>query len=318
MGSFAPFYLLESCHLCPRRCGVDRLSGAVGACSAGLRPKLALAELHHWEEPCLSGTRGSGAVFFSHCSLRCLFCQNHAISQGGFGKEIPEERLSEIFLELEARGAHNINLVSPTHYLPQVAGALLRARQQGLKLPVVYNSSGYEEVEALRHLEGLVDIYLPDFKYADDRLARRYSAATSYFRAATSALQEMLRQVGTPVLDQNGIMRRGLMIRHLVLPGHLENTRRVLTWIADHLPKEVYLSLMAQYTPLHRASAFPELNRRLTLEEYEAAVSCALDLGLENGYIQELEAAVDTWVPRFDLRGVEPQEEAGRKSAEKE
>ncbi|MDI3280427.1 MAG: radical SAM protein [Bacillota bacterium] len=299
-------HLLKSCRLCPRRCGVDRLSGAVGACLAGLRPKLALAELHHWEEPCLSGTRGSGAVFFSHCSLRCLFCQNHAISQGGFGKEVTEERLSEIFLELEARGAHNINLVSPTHYLPQVAGALARARRQGLTLPVVYNSSGYEEVEALRHLEGLVDIYLPDCKYADDGLARRYSAAPSYFEAATSALQEMLRQVGTPALGRDGIMRRGLMIRHLVLPGHLENTRRVLAWIADHLPKEVYLSLMAQYTPLHRASEVPELNRRLTPEEYEAAVSCALDLGLEHGYLQELEAAVETWVPRFDLRGVEP------------
>lgn len=302
--------MLSGCRLCPRECGAERQSGNLGFCRAGVQPVVARASLHHWEEPPLSGTRGSGTVFFSHCNLRCVFCQNHQISHGGKGRAVTRDRLAEIFLEQEARGAHNVNLVSATHYLPQVAEALSLARRRGLAVPVVWNSNGYESQAALAHLEGLVDVYLPDFKYADAALARRLSGVADYPARAAEALQEMLRQVGEPVFDGEGLVRRGLIVRHLVLPGEAANTRGVLDWIRANLPDGVYVSLMSQYTPAHLTAvpgaqeAFGDLSRALTSEEYDEAVAYFLDIGLVNGFAQELDAATPAYTPPFDLEGV--------------
>jgi len=296
--------LLRHCSLCPRRCGVDRAAGETGFCRAPARPKVALADLHFGEEPCLTGTAGSGTVFFSHCNLRCAFCQNFEISQEDLGRTLDADRLARIFVDLQDRGAHNVNLVSPTPYAPGVARAVRRARDLGLSVPVVYNTGGYENVEVLELLEGLVDVYLPDLKYGSEEPARRYSGAPDYFAVATAAIKEMYRQVGAPVLDENGLIRRGLIIRHLVLPGHVADSLRVLEWIAANLPPAVYVSLMAQYFPTHRAVAMPPLDRRVTAGEYGQVVGRLMDLGLDNGYVQEREAATDEYVPDFDLRGV--------------
>ncbi len=303
--------LVARCRLCPRECGVDRRAGEKGFCGAGPRPLVAKVCLHHGEEPPLSGSRGSGTVFFSRCNLRCVFCQNHPISQGGVGVEVGVERLAAILLEQQARGAHNVNLVSPTHYLPQVAEALELARAEGLALPVVWNSNGYESVAALARLEGLVDVYLPDFKYADRALAGRLSGAADYPERASEAIREMVRQVGETQLDAAGLAQRGVIVRHLVLPGEAENTRGVLRWVWANLPRGVYVSLMAQYSPAHRTAAlgaerrFGALSRPLEAGEYEAAVAYFLDLGLEVGFVQELDSATLEYTPRFDLEGVE-------------
>lgn len=294
------------CQLCPHQCGAERTSGRFGFCRAQAQVKVARAALHFWEEPCISGEQGSGTVFFSHCTMRCVYCQNHIISQEGFGKEISLVRLKEIFFRLEKEGAHNLNLVSPTQYTSQIIEALTMARREGLSLPVVWNSNGYELPSTLRRLEGLVDVYLPDLKYADEALAYRYSGVRNYFATATAAIREMWRQVGAPQLDRRGIIRRGLIIRHLVLPGHVENSLAVADWIAANLPHQVYVSVMAQYTPCYHADRFPEIKRRLTPEEYDAVVDYFLDKGLENGYIQELEAAETAYVPPWDLTGVQP------------
>lgn len=298
--------MLSSCRLCPRRCSVNRLKGQAGFCrAAGRAVQVAKAFLHAWEEPCVSGTRGSGTVFFTHCNLRCAFCQNFPISQQGLGRPLTVEQLGRVFLRLQAAGAHNINLVSPTHYLPQVALALRRVRGSGdLTIPVVWNSNAYEAPEALRTLAGLVDVYLPDLKYAadaPDSPARRYSRAPGYFAAATTAILEMFRQVGVPRLGKDGMIRRGLIIRHLVLPGHLDETRAVLRWIADNLPHKVFVSLMAQYVPVYGARQFPEINRRLTVAEYQQALDELEALGLEHGYQQEAGAASEEFIPAFDL-----------------
>lgn len=306
--------LLADCRLCPRRCGVNRLAGERGPCRAGLLPRVAKACLHRWEEPPLSGARGSGTVFFARCNLRCVYCQNHPISQGEVGTEVTLDRLAEIFLEQQARGAHNLNLVSPTHYLPQIGAALEQAKERGLNLPVVWNSNGYESVEALARLEGLVDVYLPDFKYADGRLARLLSGVGDYPERAALTLREMARQVGEVRLDAEGLAIRGLIVRHLVLPGESENTRAVLSWIKENLPAGVYVSLMGQYTPAYRtaepgaAAQYGALSQGLTAEEYEAAIDCFLTLGLENGFRQEVEATLD-YTPTFDLEGVLPEGE---------
>lgn len=296
--------LLRHCTICPRRCGVNRVTGETGFCRAPARPNVALATLHFGEEPCISGTAGSGTVFFSHCNLKCIFCQNHEISQGGFGREISINHLVEIFLHLQNKGAHNINLVSPTPYIPVLVRAIPAARQRGLTIPVVYNTNAYENVAALSLLDGLVDIYLPDLKYRAEEPARRYSAAPDYFATATAAIKEMYRQVGTPLLDKNGLARRGLFVRHLILPGQVADSIQVLQWIAANLPGKVYVSLMAQYFPAYRAREISSLNRRLKTTEYEQVVSCLLDLGLENGFVQELEAATEAYVPDFNLEGV--------------
>lgn len=303
--------LLAPCRLCPRECGADRTAGELGFCGAGRLPRVARATLHHWEEPPISGSRGSGTVFFSDCNLRCVYCQNHPISQGGVGRPVTVERLAEIYLEQQARGAHNLNLVSATHYLPQAASALELAKRQGLSIPVVWNSNGYERPEALALLEGLVDIYLPDFKYSEPQLGRRLSGVSGYPEAAAAAILEMFRQVGEPRFDAGGLAQRGLIVRHLVLPGEPGNTRGVLRWIRENLPLEVYVSLMAQYTPAHlaacpgAASEYGTLARALTPAEYEGAVDHFLELGLENGFAQELDSASLAWTPPFDGEGVE-------------
>jgi putative pyruvate formate lyase activating enzyme len=292
-----------SCHLCPRICASNRLTERGAFCREDAHMRIALADLHFWEEPVISGTQGSGAIFFSGCNLRCVFCQNWQISQNGLGVMVSVERLAEIMLNLQHKGAHNINLVSGSHFTPCIAEALTLAKQQGLAIPVVWNSNGYESVSSLQMLEGLVDVYLPDLKYFDDGLATRYSGAPSYFAVATAAIAEMFRQVGTPVIEDE-LIKRGLIIRHLILPGHLNDTKKVLGWIAAHLPKTVYVSLMAQYIPMHQAGNYPEINRRINRREYNKALAYMLDLGLENGYIQELSAADQGYVPDFNLTGV--------------
>lgn len=296
---------LHSCRLCPRECGADRLSGQAGACGAvGDQIRVARAALHFWEEPCLSGSDGSGAVFFSFCPLKCVYCQNRAISRGDAGKNISIERLAEIFLELQAQKAHNINLVTPTHYVPQIVLALREAKRQGLPIPVVCNCGGYEKPETLRLLDGLVDIYLPDFKYLSPETAGRYSGAPDYPERAKEALAEMVRQVGEPVFDIHGIMQKGVIVRHLLLPGRLREAKDVIRYLYETYGDRIYLSLMSQFTPLENVAGWPELNRTVTEEEYNDLVDYALNLGVENGFIQEGGAADESFIPQFDCEGV--------------
>ena len=284
------------CTLCPRNCGAERApEHGTGVCRMGTLPKIARAALHRWEEPCISGTRGSGAVFFSGCGLRCVFCQNESISQRGEGKIVTPKRLSEIFRELEAQGAHNINLVTAAHFVPAVLDALALYRPS---IPIVYNSSGYESVETLRMLEGAVDIYLPDYKYIDPNMAAMLSGARDYPDTAHAAIDEMVRQTGAPVYDQDGMMTRGMIVRHLVLPGHLGNTFRALRFIKNELPEGTPVSLMAQYTPCVQ-TPYHELNRKLSKLEYDTVVNEMIKLGLD-GFVQELESADEGFIPPFE------------------
>lgn len=289
-----------NCTLCPRNCGAERTAEAgTGFCGmpAGLR--VARAALHPWEEPPVSGTRGAGTVFFSGCTLRCCYCQNGSISAGGWGKDITPRRLREIFQELIAQGAHNIELVTPTHFLPWILPAL----EPKLSVPVVYNCGGYEKTETLRQLEGLVDVYLPDLKYSDGVLAQSLSGAADYFPVACDAIREMFRQTGRPVYDENGLMRRGVIVRHMVLPGYPENTRRVLDWLAaEFAPGDVVVSLMSQYTPPQGMTG--RLARRVTAAEYRAAVSYMRSCGIEDGFVQERTSAEEAYTPPFDGAGV--------------
>ena len=279
---------LKRCRLCPRECGVNRLRGKQGFCRAGAQPKVASWNVHPWEEPPVSGTRGSGTIFFSGCTGRCLFCQNYPISQLGAGSEVPVERLAEMMLELQQRGCHNINLVTPTHFVPQILAALSYAIERGFHLPLVYNTSGYERVEVLELLEDVVDIYLPDAKYADDETARRLSSFVGYVEANRAALKEMYRQVGDElVLDDEGIAWRGLIVRHLVLPEGLAGTGEVLRWLAENLSPRVHVSLMDQYFPAHKAVGHPILGRKITAEEYEEALNAFDKARLERGWRQE-------------------------------
>jgi len=296
--------LLRKCGLCPRGCGIDRLAGERGFCLAGREARVALVSLHHWEEPCLSGNRGSGTVFFSQCNLRCVFCQNYTISQDGAGRDVSLKRLGEIFLEQQRRGAHNLNLVSPTPYVPQIVAALIWARAHGLALPVVYNTNSYETPATIRALAGYVDIYLPDLKYADPRIAVRYSAAPDYFQHAAAAIEAMVQQVGPPVFGNDGLMQRGVIVRHLLLPGFLEDSKRVVEFVHRTFRDRVYVSLMSQYTPVYRAARFPEINRTVGETEYSALVDYAGSLGVSNGFMQEGGAAKESFIPEFDLRGV--------------
>ena len=292
-------YDMTHCTLCPRQCGADRTTGK-GRCRMPDRPVLARAALHHWEEPPLSGTRGAGTVFFSGCSLGCVFCQNDSISQQDFGKEISVPRLREIFFELIDTGAHNIDLVNPTHYAHVVAEALA----EPLPVPVVWNSGGYDRVETLRSLEGKVQIYLPDFKYPDPADAKKYAGAADYPGTAQAAIREMVRQTGPYQLDQEGILQRGVIIRHLILPGRLEQAKAVMDWVAGTFPPHTVLfSLMSQYTPWGRAAEYPELNRRLRKSEIRAAAAYMANLGLD-GFSQEESAARAEYIPSFDLTGL--------------
>lgn len=301
---------LQACRLCPRRCGVDRLAGEIGFCRAGALPRVALASLHHWEEPCISGTRGSGTVFFSHCNLACVFCQNHDISQGDQGTDVSIDRLAVIFLEQQERGAHNLNLVTPTPHVPQIIAALSIARRSGFILPVVYNTSAYETVETIDALKGWADVYLPDLKYYDDALATRFSNAPHYFKHATQAIQTMIDQTGPCVFDDDGLLRRGVLIRHLALPGQGADSRQILFAIRERFGLDVWFSLMNQYTPQPDVKDFPELQRQLTDAEYDDLIEYALDLGLENGFIQEPGAASEQYIPAFNLAGVLTQGES--------
>lgn len=279
---------LERCDICPRRCGVNRLQGELGYCGAGVEPMVASHNLHHWEEPPISGSRGSGTIFFSHCTARCLFCQNYPISQLGVGQSVSVARLAEMMCALQARGAHNINVVTSTHYVPQLLAALPLAIEAGLRLPLLYNCSGYENLDTLRLLDGVIDIYLPDSKYDSEAVARTLSDFRDYVAINRATLREMFRQVGPElVLDDQGMAQRGMIIRHLVLPGGLAGTAAVMAWIADELSPAVHISLMNQYFPAHQAVGHPTLGRTITDEEYDAALEALEAAGLENGWLQE-------------------------------
>lgn len=294
---------MNPCSLCPRECGADRTKDK-GYCGGGSEIMLARAALHFWEEPCISGARGSGTVFFSGCGLKCCYCQNHEISSGGVGKKVTPQRLADIFLELQDKGAHNINLVTAAQYLTGVIKALDIAKQS-LNIPIVYNTSGYEKTEALRELYGNVDIYLPDIKYYSSELSYKYSKAKDYFDVASEAIMEMISQAGAPVFDEHGMMKSGVVIRHLVLPGAKDDSISILNWISENLPEGSFvLSLMSQYTPAHRACDFKEIDRRVTTYEYDAVVSEALRLDLDNGFIQQRSSAKKEYTPPFDLEGV--------------
>lgn len=297
------FEELKNCNLCPRNCSINRFE-KVGFCKSGAGIKAARAFLHRWEEPCISGENGSGAVFFTNCNLDCVFCQNYKISHEGYGREISIDRLSDIFIELQDKEAHNINLVTPTHFIPQIREALITGKKKGLSIPVVYNSNAYENVEALKSLDGLIDIYLPDLKYYDDKLSVKYSKAPGYFSYASKAVLEMYRQVGAPIFDENGTMKKGLMIRHLMLPGGLFDSKKIVDWVLENLPEDVYFNIMCQYTPLDRACKYPELNKKLNKKHYEALVDYAVSNGLESGFIQEFDSADEEYVPEFDLKGI--------------
>lgn len=296
--------LLSSCRLCSRNCGVDRTKGEPGFCRAGKDIKVARASLHKWEEPCISGERGSGTVFFSNCNLRCVFCQNHEISQGGAGREITVERLGEIFIELMEEGAHNINLVTPTHYVPQIIQAIRGARQRGLNIPVIYNTNCYENVETVKMLEGYVDVYLPDIKYFDDKYARKYSGVSGYFINASSVLKEMVSQLGEVKFSRKGLMLRGVMIRHLMIPGLLFDSKKVIEHIHANYGGSVYISLMNQYTPMYKAKNYSEINKPLNPGHYQGLIQYCLSLGISNAFVQEEGTASDDFVPPFNLKGV--------------
>ena len=294
---------ITNCNLCPRRCGVNRTK-RVGFCGAGEKVRIALVSLHQWEEPCLVGAKGAGTVFFSYCSLRCVYCQNHAISHGGQGVEVTTERLAEIFLEQQARGAATLDLVTPTHYVPQIIAALEIAKARGLTLPVVYNSSAYENVETIEALKGYVDIYLPDMKYMSAASGKEYSAAADYFAAASAAITRMVEQVGPVQFAADGQLRRGVLVRHMVLPGHRHESMDIVKWLWETFGKTVQVSLMNQYTPMYKAAEHKPLNRRLTTFEYDSVVDYALQLGMENAYIQERRSASAEFVPDFNGAGV--------------
>lgn len=291
------------CSLCPRMCNIDR-EVTTGYCGVKQTLRVARAALHFWEEPCISGEEGSGAVFFTGCNLRCVFCQNYQIARAEQGKEITVERLSAIFLELQEKKANNINLVTATHYVPQVVEALKLAKSQGLHIPVVYNCGGYETVETLKLLEGLVDIYLPDFKYVDSERAKRYSHAENYPEAAKTALAEMVRQQPRAEFDERGMMKKGVIVRHLMLPGGIKDSKAVVKYLYETYGNQIFVSLMNQYTPLPHVADYPEINRKLKKFEYDRLVDYAIALGVENGFIQEGETAEESFIPAFTNEGV--------------
>lgn len=296
---------LENCSLCPRNCHADRTVGKTGYCGMDQTLRVARAALHMWEEPCISGARGSGAVFFSGCNLRCCFCQNRDIAIGDSGLEITVERLSEIFLELQEKGAANINLVTGTHYVPQIIAALDIAKKQGLDLPVIYNCGGYESVEALRMLDGYVDVYLPDYKYAQSELAGNFSHAYDYPEKALQAISEMVRQTGKTEFNENGYIQKGTIVRHLILPGHTKNSKEALKILHEIFGNRIYISIMNQYTPVFEQKKYTELNRCVTKREYEKILDYAFEIGIENGFFQDGKTARESFIPAFNYEGVQ-------------
>ena len=294
----------ENCLLCPRKCGINRSTGQTGICGVSSEIKVARAALHYWEEPCISGKRGSGAVLFSGCSLHCVFCQNREISDGKEGKVISKERLSDIFMELAGKGANNINLVTPGQYIPDIVWAVNDAKSRGMKLPIIYNTSGYENVTELKLLEGIVDVYLPDFKYMDSTLSAMYSRAKDYPSVAKQALSEMVRQQPDVVIDDaTGLIQKGVIVRQLLLPGHVNDAKAVLKYLYDTYHDHVYISMMSQFTPI-ALKDYPEINRTVTKREYERLVNYALEIGITNAFIQEGDVAKDSFIPAFDCEGV--------------
>ena len=294
----------EDCLLCPRKCGINRSTGQTGVCGVSSEIKVARAALHYWEEPCISGKKGSGAVFFSGCSLHCVFCQNREISDGKEGKVISKERLSDIFMELADKGANNINLVTPGQYIPDIVWAVNDAKSRGMKLPIIYNTSGYENVTELKLLEGIVDVYLPDFKYMDSTLSARYSRAKDYPSVAKQALSEMVRQQPDVVIDNaTGLIQKGVIVRQLLLPGHVNDAKAVLKYLYDTYHDHIYISMMSQFTPI-ALKDYPEINRTVTRREYERLVDYALEIGITNAFIQEGDVAKDSFIPAFDCEGV--------------
>lgn len=293
------------CFLCSRQCGADRTPASLGFCRVGSTIKVARAALHMWEEPCISGEEGSGAVFFSGCSLQCVYCQNRSISTGQTGIDVTEKQLAEIFIDLQNQKANNINLVTPGHYINRIKTAIEYAREDGLNIPIVYNTGSYETVEALNIMNSYANIYLPDMKYYDDTLAIKYSKAPDYNKIALANIREMLRQVGTPEFDSRGMMTKGVIVRHLMLPGYLEDSKKVIKQLYDNFGDDIYISIMNQYTPLDGVKDYPELTRKVSDEEYDELVDYAISIGVENGFIQEGETADESFIPDFDMTGLE-------------
>jgi putative pyruvate formate lyase activating enzyme len=290
---------LRQCGVCPFRCKVNRLEGKIGKCGCNDKIKIALASLHYYEEPCISGKNGSGTVFFSNCNLNCLFCQNYKISQEGKGREVSIEELADIFLNQQKNGANNINLVTPTMYAYQIIEALKIAKSKGLIIPVIYNTNGYENVETIKALKGYIDVYLPDLKYYSNEIAVKYSKAPNYFEIATKAILEMINQVETPEFNENGLIKKGVIIRHLVLPGHIQNSKHILKWLKENVNSRAYVSVMAQYFPTYKAKEDKYLNRKLTNKEYSEIEQYLYLLDIENGYMQDLGKHEEEYVPDF-------------------
>lgn len=292
------------CRLCPRNCSVDRTAGKLGYCMSSSSMRAALASVHQWEEPPISGTNGSGTIFFSGCNLRCVFCQNYVISSENKGREISVDRLAQIMLEQQERGVHNINLVTAVQFVPLIIKSIELSKRNGLAIPIIYNSSGYENVETIQMLEGLIDIYLPDIKYCSSELSKKYSNASDYFKYASKAVLEMNRQTGQNKFDQNGLLKSGLMIRHMVLPGCKEDSFKILDWIKEQLGTDIYVSLLNQYTPTYHADQYKEINRRLMSLEYTRVLDHFFEIGLKNGYMQQKTSASDAYIPLFDFSGL--------------
>ena len=294
--------ILKECRLCPRNCGVNRYEN-VGVCGASNKLKVSHYSLHHWEEPVISGDNGSGTIFFSHCNLKCIFCQNKKISTLGYGKEISGKRLESIMLELQEVGAHNINLVTPTHFVPQIVKVLKRVKNSSLKIPVVYNTCSYENVETINMLDGLVDIYLADLKYFDNELGCNYSNCDNYFEVASKAIDEMYKQVGNPIIE-NELMKKGIIVRILLLPGHKEDAKKIIKYLYDKYCDNIYISIMNQYTPVTKSLKYPNLNWTVTEGEYNDVVNYACDLGVTKAFIQDGETCLESFIPEFDCSNI--------------
>lgn len=290
---------LEKCEICPHMCKINRNIGKIGRCKCNNKIKIALATVHNYEEPCISGKNGSGTIFFTNCNLNCIYCQNYKISQQGKGYEITIEELANIMLEEQEKKVNNINLVTPTMYAYQIIEAIKLAKSRGLYIPIIYNTNGYENIKTIKALNGYIDVYLPDLKYYSNELSKKYSKIDNYFKYATEAIKEMYKQVGTPVFNENGIIRRGVIIRHLVLPNHIQNSKHILKWIKENMPEDIYVSIMAQYFPTYKAKEDNLLNRKLNKKEYKEIEEFLYTLNIKNGYIQELGEHEEDYVPDF-------------------
>ena len=293
---------LEKCEMCPHKCNVNRKRGKIGRCKASDKVKIALYSIHNFEEPCISGKNGSGTIFFSNCNMNCIYCQNYEISQKGMGKEFTVEELADIFIEQQNKKVENINLVTPTIYAIQIIEAIKIARKKVLKSPIVYNTTGYEKIETIKILKGYIDIYLPDLKYYYNDIGKKYSSVENYFEIATKAIKEMQKQVGNPKFDKKGIMKKGIIVRHLVLPNNIDNSKKILKWLKENIDKNNYVSIMAQYFPTYKAKKDEILNRKLTKEEWNEIEKYIQELNFENGYVQELGEHEEEYVPKWELK----------------